>query len=147
MKAKTASWVAGVTILAAGLAAAVLIYVGADDPADDPLEAMRSSKVYARQLQLYGGKASVLFDEMTRWFAGLWQGRKLAFTVGWLSLAAGGGLLLYALRGVPSCALRGEAEDPPRPGDATLPSGDRAGSATGTAGSSADPACPPREGR
>jgi hypothetical protein len=29
-------------------------------------------------LELYGGKAAVLADEFTRWFAGLWHGKSLA---------------------------------------------------------------------
>jgi hypothetical protein len=34
-----------------------------------------------RSLELYGGKANLLLDELRRWFIGLWQGKTLAFTL------------------------------------------------------------------
>ena len=40
------------------------------------------SKQYLRSLELYGGKASVLAEEFRLWFAGLWRGRRLAYTLG-----------------------------------------------------------------
>jgi hypothetical protein len=40
----------------------------------------------------------VLFDELDRWFAGLWQGKSLAFTVAGISVLASLGLFLYARR-------------------------------------------------
>jgi hypothetical protein len=83
-------------ILAAGGAAAILIYILAGDDSDAALQAIFLSKPYVRELQRFGGKASVLFDELDRWFAGLWQGKSLAFTVGWLSLLASLGVFLYA---------------------------------------------------
>lgn len=38
----------------------------------------------------------VLAAELTRWFAGLWRGRNLAFTVAFLSVLVALGLYLYA---------------------------------------------------
>lgn len=37
--------------------------------------------MYKHDLELYGGKLNVLADQFMRWFAGLWHGRSLAFTV------------------------------------------------------------------
>jgi hypothetical protein len=53
---------------------------------------MQTSKPYVRQLQLFGGKTAVLFDELNRWFAGLWHGTSLALTVAWLSVLAAAAL-------------------------------------------------------
>ena len=47
----------------------------------------QDSKRYQQQLQLYGGKMAVLADGLTRWLAGLWHGKRLAFTVGWIAIA------------------------------------------------------------
>ena len=44
------------------------------------------SKRYQRELERYGGKANVIFDELDRWLASLWQGKKLGITLGWISV-------------------------------------------------------------
>ena len=54
--------------------------VGYDDP--------RATKVYQRQMELYGGKANLLGSQIHDWFFGLWHGRSLAFTVGSLSVVS-----------------------------------------------------------
>jgi hypothetical protein len=86
---------------------ALLIYVSADDaPADAfgylivdgvayPTAGTRS-KTYIRDLERFGGKSAVLFDEINRWFAGLWQGKALAKTVAWISVSLSLGLFLFA---------------------------------------------------
>lgn len=102
-------YVISAIVLIAGLCAAALIYFTADDSPDlseayqvvvangvaYPISAS-NSKVYVRELQRAGGKALVLFDEFNRWFAGLWRGKKLAATVGWISIALSLGLFLFA---------------------------------------------------
>jgi hypothetical protein len=50
---------------------------------------------YLRDLERFGGKAAVLFDELNRWFAGLWRGKSLATTVAWISVFVA--LVLFAL--------------------------------------------------
>ncbi|MFN2645143.1 MAG: hypothetical protein ABR570_09140 [Burkholderiales bacterium] len=37
-----------------------------------------TSKTYVRQLERFGGKAAVLFDDFNRWFASLWQAGRAA---------------------------------------------------------------------
>jgi hypothetical protein len=37
-------------------------------------------------LELYGGKAALVADDFSRWFAGLWHGKSLAFTVAVISI-------------------------------------------------------------
>ena len=79
-------------ILLAGLVNAALIYLMATDDIGDAVGydissgtvyaiAPGDSKMYRHDLELYGGKAAVFADELDRWFAHLWQGRRLAFTL------------------------------------------------------------------
>ncbi len=65
---------------------------------------MMGSKTYVRQLQRFGGKSAVLFDELGRWFDGLWQGRQLGVTIAWLSVFASLGVYLIARRTSPGSA-------------------------------------------
>jgi hypothetical protein len=58
--------------------------------------APQTSKRYLRDLEQFGGKASVLFDEFNRWFGALWHGRRLAVTVAVISIGAALGLFLFA---------------------------------------------------
>jgi hypothetical protein len=46
------------------------------------------SKLYRHNLEVYGGKFSVIMDDFRRWFVGLWQGKSLAF------ILAGTGILI-----------------------------------------------------
>jgi len=90
-----------VAILAAGLTAATMIYFIADDA--PPVGATTlvingetysvdpgTNRAYVRELQRFGGKTSVLFDDFIRWFAGLWQGKELVATIGVISAAVSG---------------------------------------------------------
>jgi hypothetical protein len=67
----------GAIILLVGLGGAVLIYQSAGN---DPYDALGSgdSKLYRHNLEVYGGKFSVIMDDFSRWFFGLWQGKSLA---------------------------------------------------------------------
>jgi len=42
---------------------------------------LADTKMYRRDLQRFGGTAAVVFDDLTRWFVGLWRGRSLAVTI------------------------------------------------------------------
>jgi len=113
----------GIVVLVAGLCGAALIYLtageapaGADgyryvivDGKSYPIP-LRDTKMYVRDLQRFGGKAAVLFDEFNSWFAGLWQGRSLAFTVAWISVFLSLGIFLLAghLPPDPASGIRGE---------------------------------------
>jgi len=57
---------------------------------------MRNSRMYTHQIQLFGGKLAVLFEDITQWLGSLWHGPRLALTVAWLSLAAAVALFLVA---------------------------------------------------
>ena len=103
---------AGVAILAFGLGAAGCIYVLTGDSeevsgghtiiVDGNAYSVpaNTTKLYVRDLQRFGGKAALIFDDLSRWFAGLWHGRALAGTVLWLALIVSlalfmGGRYLY----------------------------------------------------
>lgn len=94
-------------ILVAGLCGAMLIYLLAEDIPDDSLGnvivngvvyplATRDSKKYRREVERFGGKAALLFDDFNRWFAERWQGKTLGKTVAWISILVSLGIYLFA---------------------------------------------------
>jgi hypothetical protein len=87
----------GAIIMLLGLGSSILIYHSAGNDSDDVLGyeiidgsaypiSPEDSRMYRRDLELYGGKAAVVVDDFSRWFVGLWHGKSLAFTVGGISL-------------------------------------------------------------
>ena len=87
----------GVFILVVGLATAALVYAFARE--DPDLEAQReiaSGRAYQHNVELMGGKFALLSTEFDQWFASLWRGRSLAYTVGVLSVAIAGACFLIA---------------------------------------------------
>ena len=118
---------ASLIVLAAGLCGAMLIYLLAEDIQDDsfgnvivngtvyPLST-RDSKPYRRELERFGGKQALLFDDFNRWFGELWQGKTLGKTVAWISILVSLGL--YILSGLLGSDARpdsqhGSERDPP----------------------------------
>jgi hypothetical protein len=98
-------------ILLVGLSSSILIYRAAVNATGDsgyefiggfvyPGEGGNTKK-YVHDLQLYGGNAAVLADDIMRWFNGLWQGESLAYTVGFITAALSLVLFLIA-RSTPS---------------------------------------------
>lgn len=98
---------AALVILAVGLCAALLIYQFAEDAPESGVTyivvdgtaypvAPQLSKRYVRDLEQFGGKASVLFDEFGRWFGALWHGKTLGITVGCVSVLVALGVFLFA---------------------------------------------------
>ena len=98
--------VAALIVLVFAIAIGAGIYFGAEE--DDPVGANyvivggvvypvdpATSKTYVRELQRFGGKASVLFDDFGRWFAARWRGRQLGLTIG--VLGVGVALILAAI--------------------------------------------------
>jgi len=95
---KTRLYISGLIVLLVGLCSAILIYVTAgDDSNSAAIDEIVSSKQYIHELQRFGGKAAVLFDEFSRWFAALWHGKALAFTVAWISTVVSLGIFLFAM--------------------------------------------------
>jgi hypothetical protein len=94
-------------ILVAGLCGAMLIFLLAEDIPDDSLgyvivngtiypRSTRDSKKYRYEVERIGGKAALLFDDLNRWFAELWQGKTLAKTVAWISILVSLAIYLFA---------------------------------------------------
>jgi hypothetical protein len=75
----------GKTILAAGLVAAVLIYVTQGVGHGPGGYSPTKRDLY--EIEQIGGKSTVLGVEFNSWFSSLWHGRRLAYTVGVLSVA------------------------------------------------------------
>jgi len=93
--------IAGI-VLIVGLAAAAAIYFSAEE--EQPLSTSyvvtidpALTKTYVRDLQRFGGKAAVLFDDFNRWFAARWHGKALGVTVAWISI--GVAALLFWISG------------------------------------------------
>ena len=86
--------IASLLVLVIGLGVAAGIYFSVPEQDENmAMYEMAASKQYNRQLQRFGGKASVLFDEVQTWLAARWQGRQLGVTIGWISVGAA--LVLY----------------------------------------------------
>ena len=79
---------AAALILALGLVGAAVVYLAAPAPDSALLAEELMRKQYDFQLERMGGKALVLTTQFTQWFASLWHGRQLAYTLAALSTAA-----------------------------------------------------------
>ena len=90
-------------ILLAGLGSAVTIYLASGDAADLGEYAPENSKMYLHDLELYGGKANLLANELMTWFDGLWHGQTLAYSVACIAVVISCGLF-YVARQLPSDA-------------------------------------------
>jgi hypothetical protein len=78
----------GVAILLVGLVGAALIYVFATgEGGADPDGEIASERMYEHNLQLMGGKFAVYVERVNQWFASLWHGRPLAYTIAVLAVA------------------------------------------------------------
>jgi len=104
-------------ILAVGFVAALAVYVIAGSRPEDPLNEQLTSKKYLHDLEVYGGKANVLAAEFREWFAGLWYGKNLAFTIAALTVLTALVYRFFATPLPPAEEEEGETEDRhPRPG-------------------------------
>ena len=94
-------------ILLVGFGSAVWIYQTAGDSSNNDLgyeivggnvypTTPSNTKRYSHDLELYGGKAAVLADQLSRWCAALWYGKTLAFTVACIALVLSVGVFLFA---------------------------------------------------
>ena len=87
----------GAIIMLVGLGSSILIYQSAENDSGSVLGyeiidgsaypiRPEDSRMYRRDLELYGGKAAVVVDDFSHWFVGLWHGKSLAFTVAGISI-------------------------------------------------------------
>jgi hypothetical protein len=61
-------------------------------------------------MELYGGTANVLLDELRRWFDGLWHGKSLAFIVACTTILLSSGLFYAAKHLTPLLKTDGNSE-------------------------------------
>jgi hypothetical protein len=87
----------GAIILLVGAGSAALIYLTAEDDSINTIgyevagsnvypTTSGNSKMYIHDLELYGGKGSVLADKFMRWFIELWQGKSRALTIACIAI-------------------------------------------------------------
>lgn len=88
-------------ILVGGMAISVLIYLTAGEEQVNPLAEYEGSKKFAYELERIGGKGALVANELNTWFAGLWHGRQLAFTVACITLLIAAGYYVIASGNVP----------------------------------------------
>jgi len=82
------AYYAAAAFLVVGFVAAALVYVFAADDGDaDAAAEIANARMYQHNLEVIGGKFAVYLDEFNRWFASLWHGRPLAWTIGVLAIA------------------------------------------------------------
>jgi len=100
-------YITGVVILLVGLGGSLVIYWSAGDDVYGVLGyetangyvypvMPEDSKLYLRNLELYGGRMGVLLDSFRRWLAGRWHGKNLAFTVAFITLCLSFGFIYIA---------------------------------------------------
>jgi hypothetical protein len=88
-------------ILIIGLAAAAAIYVRARPRPGNPLGyEPEDTKQYLREMEVYGGKANLIAEDIREGFTSLWRGKRLAYTVAVITLLAAGGFW-FAARPLP----------------------------------------------
>jgi len=83
-------------ILLVGFGSAAAIYLTAGEAPADPFAEFEKSKKFAYELERMGGKAALVANDVNRWFAGLWQGENLAFTVAVITMVIAGGYYFIA---------------------------------------------------
>jgi hypothetical protein len=72
-----------------GFGAALAIYLTHKPEVFDALTYNpQAEKMYDQQLQMLGGKATVVTNDFRNWFASIWHGRPLAGTVSVLTIVA-----------------------------------------------------------
>ena len=82
-----------------GLASGLLLYAVAEDSPETGqvfYDSPQLSKKYVRELERFGGKQAVIFDEIIRWLEDRFSGKALGVTIGWLSAIAALALFLFA---------------------------------------------------
>jgi hypothetical protein len=107
MRVRKFLYASSAVVLLVGLSSSIWLYLAAmnEPPGDSSYEFIGgfvypaeggNTKRYVHDLQLYGGNAAVLADDFMRWFAGLWRGESLAYTVAFVTAAISLALFLIA---------------------------------------------------
>lgn len=118
-------YLASAGILLVGLVSSVLIYLVTLDHTSNVTAyengngydylAPEDSKQYLRSMELYGGTANVLAEDLRNWFDGLWHGKSLALTLACITILLSSGLYFVANR-LPSKPESSSKSDNPSAG-------------------------------
>ena len=85
-----------VAILVVGFGAATTVYWReVSKPVGWTSYQPEDSKRYLHDMELYGGKGNLLAGDFRQWFASLWHGRNLAFTIAFLTILAALAVLFF----------------------------------------------------
>lgn len=68
-------------ILLLGFGSAFTIYLTAVETSHDPFSEFEKSKKFAYELERMGGKSALIANDINKWFAGLWHGEALSYTI------------------------------------------------------------------
>ena len=108
MTARRRLTIIAAVLLVVGLSSALLVFINAGDEQDGALSYViingraypimpGESKSYRHDVELYGGKWSLVADDFSRWFSSLWRGRRLTYTLGTVTLLSAAAVYLAAL--------------------------------------------------
>jgi hypothetical protein len=92
---------ARLTLIAGAIASTAIFLTASQEEQNALVNEFQNSKAYRHELEAYGGKLSIVSDELIRWFFSLWHGETLAFTVAFFSIAVTL-LLFWAARHIPT---------------------------------------------
>ena len=100
----------GVIVLLSGLACAALIFVLApEDGSSNAAQEITRGRMYQRDIALVGGKGALYATRFGEWFADLWHGRELSYTIA--VLAAAVALACFWLARLMSVPAPGESDE------------------------------------
>jgi hypothetical protein len=103
---------ASIATLMIGVGISVTLYQTAEDVGDNAMVMeFRNSKAFRHELEVYGGKMSLLGDQFSCWFSGLWQGKQLGVTAGCISVALALALFAIARLNHEAASPRGAGKD------------------------------------
>ncbi len=83
-------------ILLTGFCSALIIYLTAGEAPNNPFAEFEKSKKFAYELERMGGKAALVANDLNKWFAGLWQGESLAYSVAVITILIAAGYYFVA---------------------------------------------------
>lgn len=110
-------------LVVGGLSSALAFLAAPDEPAEPAAYALENGQAVPiwqydtkrdeHQIEMYGGKGAVTANDLRNWLAGLWQGKRRAYTLAWLTL----GLALacfWAAQGLNIAPAQPRGRDAPR---------------------------------
>jgi hypothetical protein len=97
-----------------GFSCAAIIYMTAGDVPVDPFAEFENSKRFVHEVERMGGKSAVVANDLSKWFAGLWQGESLSYTVACITIVIAAGYYFIA-SGLAAEAQSTHKDDPQPP--------------------------------